>query len=107
MEAVALPLYLEAWMKKIDDDSEIQRFTGDNPKPSKKRASKKKETPNEEPVTALPEEELPADGTGITVAAFMLNDENAATALEFGSGGVNDQTVRNEILKAIQEEGEK
>jgi hypothetical protein len=48
----------------------------------------------------------PTDSIGVTVAAFMLNAESQSSEIGFGSGNSNTEAVRNEILKAIREEGE-
>lgn len=46
------------------------------------------------------------DNIGVTVAAFMLNAESQSSEIGFGSGNSNTEDVRNEILKAIKEEGD-
>lgn len=100
-------------MKKIEDELELEKFKSKEllDDSSKKKPVKKAKKKPKESKTLKPEMEPFAvnddlEEAGITVAAFMLNSENASNALEFGSGGVNDQSVRNEILKAIQEEGD-
>lgn len=80
----------------------------EKPKKSHAKSKSKKEdvTPEEFPEEKVAEAPAYFEDAGVTVAAFMLDDENASTAKEFGSGGVNSEDVRKQILKAIQEEGE-
>ena len=43
---------------------------------------------------------------GVTVAAFVLGSEGYTDTLEIGPSNVNNEKIRKEILKAIQEEGD-
>lgn len=67
-------------------------------------------TKMEDPNKELPKEEVsPSAQTGdlgVTVAAFVLNSEGYSDAMEIGPSNVNNEQIRREILKAIQEEGE-
>ncbi len=61
-----------------------------------------------EVIKILPEEPLPPSQAdlGVTVAAFVLGSEDYANTLEIGPSNISSETIRKEILKAIQEEGE-